>query len=144
MFGNGKRLLPIITHEGPDIYAAKPIDSTRSVIRSFFLGIIFIILALPVSAQEASGPQPEAYSNIPVNAEQKQFMIEISISRETLDLYEKSESGRLVPARQYKVGTAVRGLHIYPLGKGKVTAISFNPWWLPHRILPASFSGTGY
>ena len=43
----------------------------------------------------------------------------------------KSEDGHWVPLHQYEVGTAVKGLPVYPLGKGKVTAIAINPWWYP-------------
>jgi lipoprotein-anchoring transpeptidase ErfK/SrfK len=131
MFGGDKRFLVINDNQYQGIYTRKFINWGRSAIRSLFLGMIAVILALPVSAQDVSRPQPEVHSNITVGEERKQFTIEISISRETLDLYEKSDDGRLVPSRQYKVGTAVQGLHTYPLGRGKVTAISFDPWWYP-------------
>ena len=132
MLGGDKRFLPEIDDENQEMNTGRFINSNRSAIRSLFLGIIAIMLALPGSAEEAAGLHPAATpANISVSAEKKQFLIEIRISRETLDLYEKSEDGQWVPQRQYPVDTAVRGLHVYPLGKGTVTAISFNPWWYP-------------
>jgi lipoprotein-anchoring transpeptidase ErfK/SrfK len=61
----------------------------------------------------------------------RQYYVEISISKTTLTLYEKSNDGELMLLRSYLVGSAVRGLDIYPKGLGKVTAIQFNPWWYP-------------
>lgn len=60
-----------------------------------------------------------------------QFYIKISISRNTLALYEKKGDGNLQLIRRYPVGTAVRGLDIYPIGMGRVTGIYFDPWWYP-------------
>jgi lipoprotein-anchoring transpeptidase ErfK/SrfK len=59
------------------------------------------------------------------------YYIEISISRTTLTLYKKTGEGRLVPLREYPVGSAVRGLDVYPTGPGVVTGIYFDPWWYP-------------
>jgi lipoprotein-anchoring transpeptidase ErfK/SrfK len=132
MLGGDKGLLPGIGDKDKRINAGKFINSNRSVIWSLFLGIIAVILALPVAAEETTGLHPAATPpNISASAEKGEFLIEIRISRETLDLYEKNQDGRWIPRRQYPVGTAVRRLHVYPLGKGKVTAISFNPWWYP-------------
>lgn len=61
----------------------------------------------------------------------RRYVIEISISQKVMILYEQTKETRRVPLRKYRVGTAVRGLDIYPLGRGHVTAISFNPWWYP-------------
>jgi lipoprotein-anchoring transpeptidase ErfK/SrfK len=57
--------------------------------------------------------------------------VEISISRNLLTLYERRGAGESTAVANYTVGTAVRGLTTYPLGLGRVTAISFNPWWYP-------------
>jgi L,D-transpeptidase YnhG len=59
------------------------------------------------------------------------YYVEISISRNLLTLYEKKDGSEKTPIAEYKVGTAVRGLDTVPLGLGKVTAISFSPWWYP-------------
>jgi len=59
------------------------------------------------------------------------YYIEISISQNTLRLYEKHGDNGLVLIRTYPVGTAVRGLDTYPVGLGKVTGIYFDPWWYP-------------
>ncbi len=65
------------------------------------------------------------------NSTGNEYYIEISISRNTLRLYEKTTDGGLVLIRTYPVGTAVRGLDTYPLGLGTVTGIYLNPWWYP-------------
>jgi lipoprotein-anchoring transpeptidase ErfK/SrfK len=59
------------------------------------------------------------------------YYIEISISRNTLSLYEKMSNAEQKLIAEYEVGTAVRGLKTYPLGRGTVTGIFFNPWWYP-------------
>lgn len=102
----------------------------RLVTKHLSLGLIAIILGLPVMAAEIS-PSHSSALNARANTEKKQFRIEISISRETLILYEKNAEGQWVAGCQYEVGSAVTGLHVYPLGEGRVTAISFNPWWYP-------------
>ncbi len=65
------------------------------------------------------------------NSTESEYCIEISISQNTLKLYEKTADGGLVLIRTYPVGTAVRGLDTYPVGPGKVTGIYLNPWWYP-------------
>jgi lipoprotein-anchoring transpeptidase ErfK/SrfK len=59
------------------------------------------------------------------------FFIEISISRNELSLWERPSGSEAVLVAQYPVGTVVRGLKTFPIGPGKVTAISLNPWWYP-------------
>jgi lipoprotein-anchoring transpeptidase ErfK/SrfK len=59
------------------------------------------------------------------------YYIEISISGTTLTLYKKNGNGSIVPVRKYPVGSAVRGLDVYPTGPGRVTGIYFDPWWYP-------------
>jgi lipoprotein-anchoring transpeptidase ErfK/SrfK len=59
------------------------------------------------------------------------YYVEISISRNLLTLYEKKGDAEPTTVAEYTVGTAVRGLKTYPLGLGRVTGISFNPWWYP-------------
>ncbi|HEX9024390.1 MAG TPA: L,D-transpeptidase [Geobacteraceae bacterium] len=83
-------------------------------------------LPLPVVAAEVSPASEAATAAVP-----RHYYIEISITREQLTLYEREDAGNLVKLREYRVGTAVRGLKTYPLGLGKVTAISFRPWWYP-------------
>jgi lipoprotein-anchoring transpeptidase ErfK/SrfK len=130
LFKGVKGLLSIIyDREKHEVYPGRFTISIGSVIRCLFMGIIAIVLALPGTAEETPGlPAP---SKVSVIAEGKQFLIEIRIGRETLDLYEKSEDGQWVPLHRYEVGTAVKGLPVYPLGKGMVTAIAINPWWYP-------------
>jgi lipoprotein-anchoring transpeptidase ErfK/SrfK len=72
----------------------------------------------------------------------KKYYIEISISRNTLVLYEKTTHG-LLPLHEYPVGTAVRGLDVYPTGRGKVTGIYLNPWWYPTPYSRMIFSERG-
>src|SRR3990172_6768874 len=59
------------------------------------------------------------------------YYIEVRLSRCKLSLYEKRERNSLVLIKEYKVGTAVKGIPSFPLGKGKVTRIELNPWWHP-------------
>jgi lipoprotein-anchoring transpeptidase ErfK/SrfK len=58
------------------------------------------------------------------------YSVEISISRNQLTLYEK-KGDEMMAVAEYPVGTVVRGLATYPLGRGRVTSIQFNPWWHP-------------
>jgi L,D-transpeptidase YnhG len=58
------------------------------------------------------------------------YSVEISISRNLLTLFERKDGSSEIVA-QYPVGTVVRGLKTYPTGPGKVTDISFAPWWYP-------------
>ena len=64
-------------------------------------------------------------------APQVTYYVEISISRTQLTLFEKMDGSESKIVAQYPVGTVVRGLKTYPTGRGKVTGISFNPWWYP-------------
>ncbi len=70
----------------------------------------------------------------PVNRTQEthaNYYIEVSLSRCTLSLYEKREHDSLLLLKEYRVGTAAKGIPAFPLGKGKVTRIELNPWWHP-------------
>lgn len=129
-----KRFLPVICRKREtDAQSRKFMISARPVI-GFLLLLIVAHGAGPASgAEETPSIHPPASPGVsPAHGEERrQFLIEIRIGPETLVLYEKSGDGEWVPRIQYKVGAAVRGLHVYPLGKGKVTAISFNPWWYP-------------
>jgi len=115
------------THGTPD---GAFVALIRFSIGCLLLLTVMLVPALPAAADETSGVQADAQGPS-TSSGQEQFLIEIRIGRETLTLYEKGEDGRWVERRQYTVGTAVRGLHTYPLGKGRVTAIAFNPWWYP-------------
>lgn len=57
--------------------------------------------------------------------------VEISLSRNLLTLFEKRDAAEPVAVAEYPVGSAVVGLKTYPLGRGKVTGVYFNPWWYP-------------
>jgi lipoprotein-anchoring transpeptidase ErfK/SrfK len=59
------------------------------------------------------------------------YYVEISISQNLLTLYQKKDGAEPEPIVQYPVGTVVRGLKTYPTGPGRVTGISFDPWWYP-------------
>ena len=100
--------------------------------------LLIICLPLPVLATEASA---EADSGSVTNP--RRYYIEISIQRELLTLYERGDANQLIKLKEYRVGTAVRGLKTYPLGIGKVTAITFNPWWYPTSYSRSVFRGRG-
>jgi lipoprotein-anchoring transpeptidase ErfK/SrfK len=93
----------------------------------FFIAFILLFIATQVYGQniESVGVDSGKSSN------GKSYYIEISISRNILVLYEKTSAGGLLRLREYPVGSAVRGLDIYPTGHGKVTGIYFDPWWYP-------------
>ena len=92
--------------------------------------------------EEALPLYPSTLPGTSATAGKMQFMIEISISRETLILYEKNDEGRWVPRREYKVGTAVQGIDTYPLGKGKVTPFRLIPGGIRHHT-PDRFFWSG-
>jgi lipoprotein-anchoring transpeptidase ErfK/SrfK len=71
--------------------------------------------------------------NIDQHKPSKAYSIEINISQCKLTLYEKNGPNSMVPVQEYKVGTAVRGLEEYPIGKGRVTCIELNPSWRPTK-----------
>ena len=89
------------------------------------------LLALSVvSAAPLSTQQPNSPDVVTIDTEHS-YYVEISISRNVLTLFEQKGATGRTPIAEYTVGTAVRGLHTYPLGLGKVTGIYFNPWWYP-------------
>ncbi len=92
---------------------------------------LLILLASAISPTPASPEDMPAVTESAPTPSRPDYFIEISISRNLLTLYEKNDAGALVPLRAYRVGTVVRGLKTYPQGMGRVTAISFNPWWYP-------------
>jgi len=92
---------------------------------------MMMVLACSVSVEAATRPGAAALPAAPSLVAESRYAIEISISRRTLVLYERAAGGKRVPLRQYRVGSAVLGLDVYPLGRGRVTAIAFDPWWYP-------------
>ena len=92
-----------------------------------FIVALAIILCLPASMIHADMDKLV----IPQKLAKKNYYIEISISQCKLTLFEKADQNSMVPVKEYKVGTAVRGLEVFPLGKGKVTRIELNPYWHP-------------
>jgi len=91
--------------------------------------IVSCLLPLSTLCAESLPNQPVTPEAVTADAAHSYF-VEISVSRNLLTLYEKTGEG-LTPVGEYPVGTAVRGLKTYPLGLGRVTDISFNPWWYP-------------
>jgi lipoprotein-anchoring transpeptidase ErfK/SrfK len=83
-------------------------------------------LPLPVLAADMKPVQEPAPGSAP-----RRYYIEISIERELLTLYERGDADKLTRLKEYRVGTVVRGLKTYPSGIGRVTAITFKPWWYP-------------
>jgi L,D-transpeptidase YnhG len=71
------------------------------------------------------------------------YYVEISISRNLLTLFERRGGSDQEVVAQYPVGTVVQGLKTYPTGLGKVTGISFNPWWYPTPYSRQVFRGRG-
>ncbi len=94
---------------------------------TFFTVLFFLFISIPSHGQSAL---PDgAGSGAALSG--GRYYVEISISKNILVLYEKNADGKLLLMRHYPVGTAVRGLDIYPTGLGRVTGIYFDPWWYP-------------
>lgn len=88
--------------------------------------IAAIVISLLISIPAFSDDQ-----KAPPKSSPKRYYVEVSISAKRLWLYEKKSDGELAPVAEFPVGTAVRGLDVYPQGLGKVTGIFFDPWWNP-------------
>jgi lipoprotein-anchoring transpeptidase ErfK/SrfK len=88
-------------------------------------------LLLLFCAPAGAGIGADALQDARTLSADRHYVIEVSISRNVLLLYEQTGREQKLLRREYRVGTAVRGLDVYPLGRGQVTAISFNPWWRP-------------
>lgn len=91
--------------------------------------IVFLVLYLTPAGTVRSETAEDTGTDQAASG--RHYYIEISISQTTLTLYEKTAGGELVPLHKYPVGSAVRGLDIYPTGLGRVTGIYFDPWWYP-------------
>ncbi len=103
-------------------------NETNGVCRWRILSVVFFLsLTFTAMAQYCAANGTE----FGTASSGSRYYIEISISGNTLTLFEKSGEGNLMPLRQYPVGSAVRGLDIYPTGLGRVTGIYFDPWWYP-------------
>lgn len=85
----------------------------------------FALCAETVPANQANSPDSVTTGS------GSSYYVEISISRNLLTLYEIKSGAEKEPVAEYPVGSAVRGLKIYPHGLGTVTGIYFNPWWYP-------------
>jgi len=102
-------------------FGMREMKTIRSIV-----AVLFIMLCMPASLIHA-----EMDRGADRHTPKKDYFIEISISRCRLTLFEKDALGAMIPVREYMVGTAVRGLEVYPVGKGKVTRIEINPSWRP-------------
>ena len=100
--------------------------------RAAMILVIFCLSMLSAfSAPRAESMPADLKDAQAVSAAPKTYYVEISISGNRLTLFEASAKGERVPIAQYVIGTVVRGLDTFPLGRGKVTGIYFNPWWYP-------------
>lgn len=97
------------------------------------LAIAFLSLlpALPSLAAEPLPPYQQLSPDEVTAEAARTYYVEIRMSRNILTLYEKKGDAEKTPVAEYRVGSAVLGLKIYPLGLGRVTGIYFNPWWYP-------------
>jgi lipoprotein-anchoring transpeptidase ErfK/SrfK len=90
--------------------------------------LLILPLCLPLTGRTDETRQETESTSVPAA---RRYYIEISIANELLTLFERGDGDTLVKLKEYPVGTVVRGLKTYPLGRGTVTAISFKPWWYP-------------
>ncbi|GFO59405.1 hypothetical protein GMST_17300 [Geomonas silvestris] len=102
--------------------------------------IVTLIVSTPLAFAQASSP---ATSPTDPGSTSPSYYVEISISRNLLTLFERSAGAEPVAVAEYPVGTVVRGLKTFPVGPGRVTAISFNPWWYPTDYSRRVFRGRG-
>lgn len=106
------------------------VDISESAIGFIVLSVTILHFVCCMFAYAGLGSENTTSRHLRSNHESR-YSIDISINRKSLILYEYTESGKRVSLREYKVGTAVSGIDVYPLGRGRVTDISFNPWWYP-------------
>jgi lipoprotein-anchoring transpeptidase ErfK/SrfK len=99
--------------------------------RFLYPSAMIVVLAFCAMAVMATQSDASTLQELRSTGVARRYVIEISISQKVLILYEQIQGNRRFPLRKYRVGAAVKGLDIYPLGRGHVTAISFNPWWYP-------------
>ncbi len=74
---------------------------------------------------------------------QKEYFIRISISACRLWLYEKNYQGDFILIREYMVATVKKTEKGYPIGKGRITKIEFNPSWYPTQRTINEFAKKG-
>jgi lipoprotein-anchoring transpeptidase ErfK/SrfK len=108
------------------------------------LSVIYVVLLTTstVFCQEQTASSSLKSPQVTTSAKPS-YYLEISISRNLLTLFEKRAGSEPTVAARYTVGTVVRGLKTYPLGWGKVTGITFNPWWYPTEYSRQVFRGRG-
>lgn len=104
--------------------------------------LMLLLTFSPVCAEPLPAGRPEPPGTV-TSQTTPVYSLEISISRNMLTLYEKNDAAEKNLIAEYPVGTAVRGLKIYPLGPGRVTGIYFNPWWYPTPYSRQVFRGRG-
>jgi len=101
------------------------------VSRIFCPGLMILILTFCAMAEAGVRSDAEVLQEARSRGTDRLYAIEISISRKVLQLYEQTAGDKRLLRREYRVGSAVPGIDVYPLGRGHVTAISINPWWHP-------------
>jgi lipoprotein-anchoring transpeptidase ErfK/SrfK len=106
------------------------------------LSVIYVVLLTTSTVFCQEQPVSSKFPQVTTTAKPS-YYLEISISRNLLTLFEKRAGAEPTVAAQYPVGTVVRGLKTYPLGRGKVTGITFNPWWYPTEYSRQVFRGRG-
>ena len=104
---------------------------------------LYPLLALAAFSQESPLNDLKKPEAAPPPATQVSYYVEISISRTLLTLYERKDGSGPLMVAQYPVGTVVRGLKTYPTGPGRVTGITFDPWWYPTPYSREVFRGRG-
>lgn len=101
-------------------------------IRALCIAICFSLLSALSAFSLEPSPDGLKITEVPKHAPvHATYYVEISISRNLLTLFERREGSEPEIVASYPVGTVVRGLKTYPTGPGKVTGITFNPWWYP-------------
>lgn len=100
----------------------------KKALATLFVSALFAISAF--CAEPLPSGQPTGSVAVKPDSG-RSYYVEISINRNLLTLYEKKGDGKQEPVAEFSVGTVVTGLKTYPLGRGVVTGIYFDPWWYP-------------
>ena len=100
----------------------------RTLCTAICISLFSALSAFSLETSSADLKVPEAAKHA---SKHGSYYVEISISRNLLTLFDRNGGSDPEIVAQYPVGTVVRGLKTYPTGLGKVTGITFNPWWYP-------------
>jgi len=107
-----------------------------------FTGMVLIVLLL-LSVSNLASSDTISTLKAESASTQKNYYIEVSISKCKLILYTVDADDNITPVREYDVGTVSRGVDIIPQGLGKITRIDFKPAWYPTEYTREIYKAKG-